>query len=632
MRHLKRQKDVRTYIFPWVLLTATSFFFYAIEEYSGYLYVFEQFLTMCKYFSYIYALILLTEYAVFRLEHPGHRRAGKGPKKARRGRAAKVLKRSQAAAETPETVPAEAAPAEAEEPAQEAPKKRKLSPAQAFRLLTALHIGLLLYLLIRFARVQFPEFYVGTLSGGGTPGIVFIGICLVAAIVYFIMAGWLRGLPKKPGSATAHGLLLCAGIVFAVSALFFTLDYVLSIPCLPVLVWIIRGVSLAVISLFAVGCAVGFIKKNLMREFDYLFLLNLPRGGEKKSVGDFLEEHTGLSVKSLWSIRYAIGLLPTAILALGLVLLLATCFYKVDPQQQAIVYRFGEITEASPVGAGLHVKLPWPVEKADIYDTKRVKEVLVGYEKQQSVDNLWTQSHGGEEYQLLLGNGNELVSVNIKIACVIDDLRKYVTAYSAPEDILTAKAYEIILTKTVSTDLDTFLSVDRSGLSEELAKDLNDFCESAGIGMHVNSVTLESIHPPINIADVYQGVVSAGVQKTTLITNAQAAEAEKIAAAEQQANTVILAAKQTQTQRVADARYEIDGFLAAAEAYRKHPGAVTLSKYLDTFETVVSGNKVYVFIGDHNMSDYMVNFSGNTAVVNNSDFILSPKPKNSETQ
>ena len=626
---MKRQKDVRTYIFPWVLFTATSFFFYAIEEYSGYLYVFEQFLTMCKYFSYLYAVILLTEYVSYRLAHPGEKKK----KDKKRKSSLHARKKASPEAESVQQTSAEGTTESETAPIDVARKRKKhtLGEEQIQRLLLAVHIGAVLYLLIRLARVQFPEFYISTISGNGT-GIVFIGICLVAAIVYFLLGGWLKGLVEKPGSATAYGLIVIGGAVFALAALFFTLDYMLNINCLPVLVWIIRGVTLATIALFAAGLAVGLIKKNLLTEFDYLFVFRIFRSGEKTSFADFLEEHTGLSVKSLWSIRYALGLLPTAVLALGIVILLATCFYKVDPQQQAIVYRFGQITEHSPVESGLHVKLPWPVDKAVIYDTKRVKELLVGYEKQASVDNLWTQSHGGEEYKLLLGNGNELVSVNIKIACVIDDLRSYVTAYTAPEDILTAKAYEIVLNKTVSTDLDTFLSVDRSGLSEEITNDLNEFCASSGIGLHVNGVTLESIHPPIDIADVYQGVVSAGVQKTTLITNAQASEAEKIATAEQQANTLILAAKQDQTKRVSDVRYEIDGFLAAAEAYRKHPGAVTLAKYLDTFETVVSGNKVYVFIGNHDLSDYMVNFSDNSTVVNNSDFILSSKPADSAAQ
>ena len=100
---MKRQKDVRTYLFPWVLLTATTFFFYAIEEYSGYLYVFEQFLTICKYFSYVYALILLTEFFRYRMEHPGKKSAKKHTKRAAFRRRKKDL------AEPPAAAPAETA-------------------------------------------------------------------------------------------------------------------------------------------------------------------------------------------------------------------------------------------------------------------------------------------------------------------------------------------------------------------------------------------------------------------------------------------------------------------------------------------------------------------------------------------
>ena len=636
---MKKQKDVRVYLFPWILFTATSFFFYTAEAWIGYLYILEQFFAMSKYFSYLYALILLTEFFSHRIGEgkTASRRAGAGEKKKRRKmlsassrRAAKKAGRAKDAAAVGSQP--EEAPVQAEEPAADGAPAPRFTPRQSLRLLTAVHVGVLLFLLARFAMLQFQPYYIGTLASEGKYGVIFIGVSILAAAVYLIAANWMKGMPEKAGSAAARGLILCAGAVYAVSALFFALNSILSISCLPVLVWVIRGLSLAMVLLFLAGLARGLIKKDLMRSFDYLFLLRFTKGEEKKSFSDFLEENTGLSVKSLWSIRYAVGLLPAAALALCAVLLAATCFYQVEPQQQAVVYRFGRIRENSPVEAGLHVKLPWPIDKAEIYDTARVKEVLVGYEKQQSVDNLWTQAHGGEEYQLLLGNGNELVSVNIKIAYVIDDLCRYVTSYAAPEDILTAKAYEMILNKTVSTDLDTFLSEDRSGLSETMAAELNRFCADSGIGLHVGSVTLESIHPPINIADVYQGVVSAGVQKNTLITNARAQEAEKLAAAEEEAGVLVLAAKKDQTRRVSEAEYEIDGFLAAAQAYRDHPDAVTLSKYLDTFETVVSGNKVYVFIGEHNASDYLVDVSGDQKVITRSDFALSTPKSSGETQ
>ena len=631
---MKKQKNGRTYLFPWVLFTVTGFLFYVATAWIGYFLVLEQFMLIGRYFSYLYAWILLTEYLAHRIETGEfHRRKTKPSEKKEKKKPIQMFKRrrvgrTEDAPESADQAAEASGPEAGEQPENEA--DAALLRQKALKRLTVVHLVVLALILARFTLLQFRSFYLGTLSSDSSYSVIFIGFSVLAAVVYLIAGNWMKGLEEKPGSAAARGMILCSATVYAVSALFFALNGILNIPCLTVLVWIIRGVVLAVVLMILVGAAKGMIKKDLLQTFDYLFLLRFAKGEEKKSFADFLEENTGLSVKSLWSIRYAVGLLPTAILSLCAVLLVASCFYKVDPQQQAVVYRFGRIQESSPVGAGLHVKLPWPIDKADIYDTKRVKEVLVGYEKQQSADNLWTQAHGGEEYQLLLGNGNELVSVNIKIAYTIDDLRRYVTAYASPEDILTAKAYEIILSRTVSTDLDTFLSEDRSGLSESLAEELNRFCADSGIGLHVGTVTLESIHPPINIADVYQGVVSAGVQKNTLIINAKATEAEKLAAAEQEAAELVLAAKRDQTDRLADAHYEIDGFLAAAKAYRKHPDAVTLTKYLDTFQTVVSGNKVYVFIGDLDPSDYLVDFSGAHTVVSGSDFVQGGETDNNE--
>ena len=617
---MKKQKEIRTYLFPWVLFTVTGFLFRLITAWVGYFLILDQFILMSKCFCYLYALIILTEFLWHRVETGETRvRKNKQKKKKEKPKLSRLVRRRQGEPDEPQPA--------ADEAADEAPQSDEETALsgrrKAEKRLTIAHLAVLLILLVRFALPQFQAFYIGTLASDSSYSVIFIGISILAAAVYFIAANWMKGLEEKPGSFTARGMILCSGAVYAVSALFFALNGVLNISCLPVLAWVIRGFMLAALLMILVGAAKGLIKKDLLQTFDYLFLLRFTKGEEKKSFSDFLEENTGLSVKSLWSIRYAVGLLPGAVLALCAVLLVASCFYKVDPQQQAIVYRFGRIQAESPVGSGLHAKLPWPIDKAEIYDTARVKEVLVGYEKQQSADNLWTQAHGGEEYQLLLGNGNELVSVNIKIAYVIDDLRQYVTTYASPEDILTAKAYEIILSRTVSTDLDTFLSEYRSGLSEAMAQELNEFCQSSRIGLHIETVTLESIHPPIGIADVYQGVVSAGVQKNTLVINAKATEAEKLAAAEQEASELILAAKRDQTNRLSDAQYEIGGFLEAAKAYRKHPDAVTLTKYLDTFETVVSGNKVYVFIGDLDPADYLVDFSGSHTVVSGSDFAQS---------
>jgi regulator of protease activity HflC (stomatin/prohibitin superfamily) len=225
---------------------------------------------------------------------------------------------------------------------------------------------------------------------------------------------------------------------------------------------------------------------------------------------------------------------------------------------------------------------------------------------------MWTESHSVEEYKLLTGDGNELVSVNIKLVYKIDDLYSYIIKSSSPEQILSSKAYEFMMNKTNATDLDTILSVNRTNLSKELLKVLNDYTKKNNVGLSVEEVIIESIHPPVELSDVYQSVVSADVKKTTSITNAQAEAQTLIIDAEKDAKTVVITAKERQTSKVADATKEMAVYKAALNAYKESPKSFKLSKYLDTYEKVIGGNKVYVFSAniDSELSQYIINSSG----------------------
>ena len=299
-----------------------------------------------------------------------------------------------------------------------------------------------------------------------------------------------------------------------------------------IMFWFYRIATIYISLVLLFDLFISVIKKETLKDFNYTIhfpdIKNFRKknGEERKSVIDTLEEYTGISLKSLWSIKYVAEILPGAVLAIISVLFVASCVYKVEPFEQAAIYRFGTLQEASIKNAGLHFKLPWPIEKAEIYEVERVQNMTIGYESNDTMDNMWTESHSVEEYKLLTGNGNELVSVNIKLIYKIDDLYTYLTKSANSEAILSSKAYEFMMNTTNSTDLDTILSVDRTGLSKELLSALNEFTKEYKVGISVEEVIIESIHPPVELSSVYQSVVSADVNKTTTITNAQAA-AEK---------------------------------------------------------------------------------------------------------
>jgi membrane protease subunit HflK len=208
---------------------------------------------------------------------------------------------------------------------------------------------------------------------------------------------------------------------------------------------------------------------------------------------------------------------------------------------------------------------------------------------------LWAQFHTGGEYLLLLGNGNEKVSVNMTVFYRISDLYTYIKTNTTPEAILSAAAYEALLDRTVNTTLDAFLSIDRSSLSFSILDELLQFSKKEGLGLSVTQVIIESIHPPFDVTDVYQRVVSASIERNTAITVAETEAETRLIDADRQNRTIVNYAKTSQHNRVSSAMQEMAVYYAAMEAHRLNPQSFQLTKYLDIFAKVVGDSKVYVF-------------------------------------
>ncbi|GBU27629.1 hypothetical protein R84B8_01164 [Treponema sp. R8-4-B8] len=374
-----------------------------------------------------------------------------------------------------------------------------------------------------------------------------------------------------------------AGVIAAAS--------VLKINILVILQWVYYAVSIYFVVSLAVNILLSTLKGNILN-FDYAlfpkFLLTKDQFAEAAAKWK-------VSLKSLYTIRYTLKILPALALAFIFVLFLSTGVFVVQPHQQAAVYHFGKLDRSSIKDAGLHFKFPWPVDKVEIYDVHRAASMQIGYESSGNANFLWTQKHDIGEYMLLLGNGNEMVAVNLKIIYVISDLYSYIKTCTNAEAVLSAAAYNALMTRTINTTLDSFLNEDRNSLSVSVLNELSDFCKSEKLGFSIIQVVIENIHPPVDIADVYQNVVSASINKTTAITKAHTYAETKVIDSAKQSKLAIDGARAMQYSRTSDAQKEAAVFYAATEAYRISPGSYQLTKNLDVYQKIIRGNKVYVF-------------------------------------
>lgn len=343
--------------------------------------------------------------------------------------------------------------------------------------------------------------------------------------------------------------------------------------------------------------AVSAIRRELTSKPD--LAVPMPRllgASHDLGVLSYLEENTGITMRSLWSMRFIKMLLPYTVVFGCLILWFSTGLIQIESHQQGAVYRFGRLQDRV-LEPGIHMTLPWPMDRISVYDTDTVKKITVGYKSTEAADNTWTGNHGNSEYKLLLGSGDEVISINLRLEYRISDLSEYLRNSAAPEKLLEAKAYELVIDHTIKSDLETLLAVDRSAFAADFYEDLKQSIAPYHTGIEVVSVVLESIHPPVEIASVYQGVVSAEIQAQRLIFEAEAKASVALADAQAAYDSAVGTATSAQYTQVAQAQADVAEFMASVSADGTYPDAYRYYKYMNAIKNAY-GNVRLIIVGN----------------------------------
>ena len=337
------------------------------------------------------------------------------------------------------------------------------------------------------------------------------------------------------------------------------------------------------------------VVRGVRRELDVKPEALVSFRGMDKDAGilTYLEENTGITMRSLWSLQFVKQTLPAAVLGVALALWLSTGLVQIGSHQEGALFRLGKLREKT-LKPGFHLTLPWPFDRVEVTDTQSIGKVTIGFVPTEVQDNYWTKAHGGEEYRLLLGDGNEIASINLTIEYKINDLIKYRKNTADPVAILQAKAYEIITERTISTDLDTLLAADREAFSADFRKELTEKLSGYETGLEVVSVVLVSIHPPVEVAGIYQDIINAGIDAEYLILNAETIANTAVMSAKEEAEKVIGAAKVSQREQVAGAEASVKEFLASVDADKDNPGYYRYQKYINALTKAYGGAKLII--------------------------------------
>lgn len=307
----------------------------------------------------------------------------------------------------------------------------------------------------------------------------------------------------------------------------------------------------------------------------------------RRSPWDALVHHVetsfGVKVGESWVSEFLRGTIEP-IMLLGIILAwLSTCFTAVPTQSHGVRVRWGRYL-APALEPGLYVTWPWPAETIEIVPTERVQQISLGFEHDLGGPMLWTETHYEGEQNLLVGNGEEMLSISVPIFYRIKDALAYLKTTTDAQQALTSLAYRQLLAVTEARDSFRVMTVERQAISQALKQSLQQEVDRMHLGLEIVYVGLKDIHPPVAVAPAYQDVVSAEEEKVADLHNADAYHFQTMAQAGQQANRLRTEADAKFKQRTALAEGESAGFLSLATADAANTNLFRLRLRLETLE------------------------------------------------
>jgi regulator of protease activity HflC (stomatin/prohibitin superfamily) len=305
------------------------------------------------------------------------------------------------------------------------------------------------------------------------------------------------------------------------------------------------------------------------------------------SVLDSAEAQLGIDLRSTWALTVVRRSVEPLVIGLCFLGWLSTSLTVVGVEEQGLVERLGVPLAGEPLPAGLHLHLPWPVDRVFRVPVRRVQALAVGHEGEEGggpENVLWAVEHAANEYTLLLGNGRDLITVDATVQFRIVDARAWRYHTQNPAEALKAIAYRAVMTNTVNRTLSDALSENVAALTSRMRAVVQSDADALGLGVQVMAFTVGGMHPPVMVAADYQGVVSAELGKVTAVVNAQVFRNETVPVAEAGVVTSINAARAEGAEALARAAGQAWGFRTLESQFRISPQDYYFRRRLETLE------------------------------------------------
>ena len=273
----------------------------------------------------------------------------------------------------------------------------------------------------------------------------------------------------------------------------------------------------------------------------------------------------------------------------GLILLIVVWafsgLYRVLPDEQGVVLRFGKFTSTTQPGLNYHI--PYPIETVLTPKVTKVNRIDIGFRSASDTGRSSGIGDVSEESLMLTGDEN-IVNIDFSVFWVIKDAGKYLFKIQSPVVTVKAAAETAMREVIAKSKLQSILTEGRSKIeieTQEIAQSLLDEYES---GIQLTQVQTQKADPPDEVIDAFRDVQAARADMERSKNEAEAYQNDVIPRARGEAAKILQEAEAYKKQVVAAAEGEASRFVAIYNEYAKAKRVTQERMYLETMEKVLA--------------------------------------------
>ncbi len=283
-------------------------------------------------------------------------------------------------------------------------------------------------------------------------------------------------------------------------------------------------------------------------------------------------------------LRGSRGLILLLLVAIGIWLL--TGFYRVEPDEQGVVLRWGEWTKTTQPGLNYH--LPWPFETVIRPKVTKINRAEIGYRTLvDSQRGAFTRPVPDES--LMLTGDENIIDVKFTVFWRIRDAGQFLFNIQAPERTVKDAAESAMREVIGKSRLQSALAEERLLLAQQTHELTQQILEYYGAGIEITQVEPQDIAPPEAVIASFRDVQAARADQERAKNEAEAYRNDIIPRARGAAERLVQEGTAYKEEVVAKAQGEAARFLSVFGEYEQNMDVVRRRMYLETMEEVLGG-------------------------------------------